>query len=221
MSPRLLSTNASDKPLYAALGLPEDATPEQIHAAFLNISRAHHPDVQGDPDIFQKARRAHEILMDPIKRKIYDETGLDADNDERMVRALGLIRNIVAGILNDGNVDIDIPARLKEQLDAEVNGVQVLIRSTEAKASDITKIAKNIEKRWRGSPQVKSAVLAMLDGNLKRVEAERLPLNETLEAVRLAVKLMNGAHYESDAEVYWHGQYPVVEVKFGQYPWNR
>ena len=218
---KLISTNASDKPLYAALGLPEDATSEQIHAAFLNISKAHHPDVQGDAEIFAKARRAHEILMDPIKRRVYDETGLDADNDERMVRALGLIRNIVAGILNDGNVDIDIPARLKEQLDAEVNGVQVLIRSTEAKAADIDKITRNIEKRWRGSPQVKNTLLAMLDGNRKRTEAERLPLNETLEVVRLAIKLMNGARYENDAEVYWHGQYPVVEIKLGPYPWTR
>lgn len=61
----------------------------------------------------------------------------------------------------------------------------------------------------------------MLDGNRKRTEAERLPLDETLEVVRLAMKLMNGARYESDAEVYWHGQYPVVEVKIGQYPWSR
>lgn len=219
---KLLSTQASDKPLYAALGLPADATPEQIHASFLNISRAHHPDMpQGDADIFQKARRAHEILMDPIKRRIYDETGLDANNDERMVRALGLIRNIVAGILNDGNVDIDITARLNAQLGAEINGVQAMIRSTEVKASDIDKISKNIEKRWRGSPQVKNALLAMLDGNRKRSEAERLPLDETLEVVRLAVKLMNGARYESDAEVYWHRQYPVVELRIGQYPWTK
>lgn len=218
----LLSTNASDRPLYAALGLPADATPEQIHAAFLNISRTHHPDIpQSNADIFHKARHAHEILMDPIKRRVYDETGLDADNDERIVRALGLIRNIVAGILNDGNVDIDIPARLNEQLEAEVNGVQVLIRSTEARASDINKISKNIEKRWRGSPQVKNALLAMLDGNGKRTEAERVPLDETLEVVRLAIKLMNGARYESDAKVYWHEQYPVVGLKIGQYPWSR
>ena len=195
---RLISTSASEKPLYAALGLPVDATPEQIHAAFLNISRAHHPDMQGDAEIFARAKHAHEILIDPVKRRIYDETGLDPEHDQKMVNAIGLIRNIVAGILNDGKVDIDIVERIRAQIWTETGGIETQIRNNQAKADRIGKMRANIEKRWKGSPQIKSNLLMMLDGQLRLAEAERLPLQGALETVNLATKLIENARYESD-----------------------
>ncbi len=215
---RLLSTSASDSPLYAALGLPSTATAEEIHAAFLNISRAHHPDVDGDADLFQKAKHAHDILMDPVKRRVYDETGLDPDNDQKMVHAIGLIRNIVAGILNDGKVDIDIVARLQQQMAAELSGLHQQAQSVKAKAERIGKMAANIEKRWSGSPHIKSNLLLMLESQNKVADAERVPLDGAMETVRLAQKLIENARYETDAAdtIYWHGQSPFVVMDINQ-----
>lgn len=218
---RFLSTSASEKPLYAALGLPVDATPEQIHAAFLNISRAHHPDINGDASgLFAKAKHAHEILIDPIKRRIYDETGLDPEHDQKMVHAIGLIRNIVAGILNDGKVDIDIVERIRAQMWTETAGIETQIRNNQAKVDRIGKMHANIEKRWKGSPQIKANLLTMLNGQLKLAEAERLPLDGALETVNLATKLIENATYEADAKVYWHGQAPFVEFNLNMKPWG-
>lgn len=214
----LLSTNASNKPLYHALGLPETATPEDIHAAFLNISRTHHPDVNGDAEIFSKAKYAHDILMDPAQRKIYDETGLDPKSDQQIIHAFGLIRNIVAGILNDGKVDINIVERLRAQMSVEINGIEAQIRSVEAKAERIRKMSANIEKRWSGSPQIKSNLLMMMEGHIKLAESERVPLDGALQVVNLALKLIDDACYENVAEtVYWHGQMPFVEMKTGKW----
>ena len=218
---RFLSTSASEKPLYAALGLPADATPEQIHAAFLNISRAHHPDVQGDAEIFARAKHAHEILIDPIKRRVYDETGLDPEHDQKMVHAIGLIRNIVAGILNDGKVDIDIVERIRARVWTETSDIETQIRANQAKADRIGKMRANIERRWKGSPQIKSNLLMMLDGQLRLAEAERLPLDGALETVNLAKKLIEDARYESDAKadsVYRHGQMPFVAFRLDTKP---
>ena len=215
----LLSTTASDKPLYAALGLPEDATPEEIHAAFLNISKAHHPDVNGDADIFHKAKHAHGILLDPAKRKIYDETGLDPEHDQKMVHAFGLIRNIVAGILNDGKIDIDIVSRLREQMYAEVNGIEMQIGTNKATVERIRKMRANIEKRWRGSEQIKVNILVMLDGNAKVTDTERVPLDAALETVKLALKLIQNATYESD--IASATIFAPTWATLGQYPWQR
>lgn len=159
--------------------------------------------------------------MNPVKRRVYDETDLDADNDERMVRALGLIRNIVAGILNDGNVDINIPERLREQMRAEASGVEKMIRQSSASAERIEKMHGTITRRWQGSLQVKNTLLAMLERNLKVARTELPPLEETLGVVRLASKLIEDARYEASAENYWNNQYPVVELRIGQYPWSR
>lgn len=207
---RLLSTNASQKPLYAALGLPDTATSEQIHQAFLNISRAHHPDVRGDVDIFARAKHAHDILMDPAKRKIYDETGLDPDSDEKMVQAFGLIRNIVAGILNDGKVDIDIVDRLRRQMENELSAIGTQIRNIEIKIERAEKMSKNINKRWQGSSQIKANLVTMMDGQIQLAKTERIPLDHAMEVVNLALKLIENVRYESEVSD------TVIFSNFGQ-----
>lgn len=44
------------------LGVPSDATPEQIKAAFRKLARQHHPDIGGDPEKFKQVADAHEYL---------------------------------------------------------------------------------------------------------------------------------------------------------------
>lgn len=61
---------------YSVLGVPRDATTQDIKRAFRRIARECHPDVAGDdPEKvarFQDARIAYEILMDPVTRARYD-----------------------------------------------------------------------------------------------------------------------------------------------------
>lgn len=64
---------------YSLLGIPKDATSQDIKRAFRKIARECHPDVAGeDPEkviAFQKARTAYEVLMDPVSRARYDRRG--------------------------------------------------------------------------------------------------------------------------------------------------
>lgn len=61
---------------YALLGVPRDATTQDIKRAFRKIARECHPDVAGEDPVavakFQDARVAYEILMDPVTRARYD-----------------------------------------------------------------------------------------------------------------------------------------------------
>jgi len=62
---------------YATLGVSEDATTDQIKAAFRKLAFDHHPDAQGseasDSKVtFQKILAAYEVLRDPAKRAEYD-----------------------------------------------------------------------------------------------------------------------------------------------------
>jgi hypothetical protein len=57
---------------YRDLGVPGDATDEEIRAAFRKLSRKIHPDVNSSPDAtarFRIIREAFEFLSDPDKRK--------------------------------------------------------------------------------------------------------------------------------------------------------
>lgn len=61
---------------YQALGVPPDAGPAQIRAAYLRLMRANHPDHRpGDPTAASTARRANvawDVLGDPSRRGAYD-----------------------------------------------------------------------------------------------------------------------------------------------------
>jgi molecular chaperone DnaJ len=64
--------------LYAILGVPRDASPEEIKRAYRTLAREHHPDVNVDPGADQRFKEiagAYEILSDPQKRQRYDTFG--------------------------------------------------------------------------------------------------------------------------------------------------
>jgi len=65
--------------LYALLGLAPGATPADIKRAFRRLSRRYHPDINpGDraaEALFRKISEAYETLVDPDRRRTYDEGG--------------------------------------------------------------------------------------------------------------------------------------------------
>jgi curved DNA-binding protein len=63
---------------YEALGVPRDASEEDIRRAYRKLARQHHPDVSKEPDAedrFKEISEAYEVLRDPEKRERYDRLG--------------------------------------------------------------------------------------------------------------------------------------------------
>lgn len=57
---------------YKTLGVPRDASQEDIKKAFRKLAMTHHPDKGGDPAEFQKINEAYNTLSDTNKRFEYD-----------------------------------------------------------------------------------------------------------------------------------------------------
>ena len=63
---------------YEVLGVPRDATPEQIKRAYRKQAMRVHPDVTDDPDAeekFKAVNEAYEVLSDPQKKAVFDRGG--------------------------------------------------------------------------------------------------------------------------------------------------
>ena len=61
--------------MYEVLGVPQNATTDDIKKAYRKLAREHHPDKGGDPEKFKKVQEAYEVLSDPEKRQNFDRFG--------------------------------------------------------------------------------------------------------------------------------------------------
>jgi curved DNA-binding protein CbpA len=75
-----VSTGGGADP-YEVLGVPADATPDELRRAYLSLARRHHPDAQGtsDPAVLARAERrmqevneAWSVLGDPARKAVLD-----------------------------------------------------------------------------------------------------------------------------------------------------
>jgi curved DNA-binding protein len=71
---------ASDRDFYEILGVPRDASQDEIQRAYRKLARAYHPDVNHDPaaeNRFKDISEAYNVLSDPQTRRRYDAFGPD------------------------------------------------------------------------------------------------------------------------------------------------
>src|SRR5256886_17526796 len=66
------------KDYYKSLGVPKNASTDDVKKAYRKLARQYHPDVNKKPDAekkFKEINEANEVLSDPDKRKRYDTVG--------------------------------------------------------------------------------------------------------------------------------------------------
>jgi molecular chaperone DnaJ len=76
---------ASERDLYAVLGVGRDASDAEIKRAFRRLAQKWHPDVNQEPGAdlrFKEINQAYQVLADPQRRQAYDMFGTVGDTGD-------------------------------------------------------------------------------------------------------------------------------------------
>jgi curved DNA-binding protein len=71
---------ADGEDFYQILGVPRNASQDEIQRAYRQLARTYHPDINHDPgaeDRFKEVSEAYDVLSDPQTRRRYDAFGRD------------------------------------------------------------------------------------------------------------------------------------------------
>ena len=97
------------KDYYKTLGVPRNASQDDIKKAFRKLARQYHPDVakekKGAEEKFKEINEAYEVLGDPQNRSKYDDLGPDGEQAARFQGATGRRGRGRSGPGGDENVE--------------------------------------------------------------------------------------------------------------------
>lgn len=87
---------------YATLGIERDADDNAVKTAYRKAAKGMHPDSGGDGDQFARLQACYDLLRDPVRRKVFDDTGFDPQlADPRDLKGLMLLEPLVNDVILD------------------------------------------------------------------------------------------------------------------------
>lgn len=123
---------APSKSPYEVLGVPPQASKDDIKRAYKKLAVLHHPDKGGDSETFKDISRAYEILSDDDKRASYDRFG-DADEHQHQHQSSSMANNIFEHMFGNAMFNqsrADVMHRLNITLAEAYTGVTKNMRIT-------------------------------------------------------------------------------------------
>jgi curved DNA-binding protein CbpA len=175
---------------YETLGVPPDASPEDIKRAFRRKASQHHPDREGgDAQKMAAVNRAWLVLQDPDKRKRYDETGEDADEPPVEAQARDLLASMFAAVIDKAE---DSFAKLVGQLlDHERREVQQKRAAAEKNRTRLERRRKKIKVK-----EGENIVHHLIDAKLAEIERGIAAGEKVLQVIAAATCMLEA--YEDE-----------------------
>jgi curved DNA-binding protein CbpA len=175
---------------YQILGVVAGASDEQIKAAYRQRAKGMHPDAGGDPDAFMRMQRACDLLLDPLRRKVFDATGYDPEfADPTDLQGALIIETLVNDVVLDERQagTFDPLARMRAKL-------ALHIREMEGHRSRI----RGHMERLRRRPET-DVLGFMLKARIEAISRSIAETKKKIEATERAHELLQAYSYAVDA----------------------
>jgi curved DNA-binding protein CbpA len=136
---------------YTILEISPQASDEEIKKKFRVLAQQYHPDKGGDTEKFKEINLAYSVLSDPIRRKLYDETGIYKNEPNLKDQALNDICSRLAHFLWKMNVDMeDLIHLLKSDIQNEKNQLNQKISTTQQTIANFKRAVNKIRRKKEG-----------------------------------------------------------------------
>lgn len=116
---------------YKLLGVPKNASRQQIKRAYRRLSKMYHPDAGGnDSAMFIRLNEAYETLMDENKRFLYDTIGFSKEELDEAARMM--VHFVIQGVLKGKRYGSELEIHVIGICAEHKKEIQVLIEQLES-----------------------------------------------------------------------------------------
>lgn len=182
---------------YQMLGIDRDAQEPAVKAAYRSKAKTAHPDQGGDPGEFERLQAAYDLLKDPVRRKVYDDTGYDPQlADPKDLKGVMMLETLINDVILDerdpGSFDPLAAMRRKLSDDILKNRFHILELERHR-----TRIRQHVDRLGR---KPETDVLGSMLRARSQAIAEAIKNTENqIEAIEKAYSLLEGYSYELEA----------------------
>lgn len=184
---------------YKTLGVPRDADGAAIKSAYRARAKSAHPDSGGDVEAFARLTTSYELLLDPVRRKIYDDTGYDPQlTDAKDLEGLLLLDGLVNEVILDERPpgSFDPVSAMRRKLTDRIVNARFHILELERHRGRIRNHMDRMGKR----PE--SDVLGrMLTARCEAIADAMTRAETEIKVIEQAYSMLEGYSYELEVEL--------------------
>lgn len=181
---------------YDILGVGRDADDAAIRAAFRRLAKESHPDSGGDAEAFVLCQKAQDLLLDPLRRKVFDATGYDPElADSRDIQGLMLIEKLVNDIVLDEREPgtFDPLEKMRATLQNDIRKARFHMREMEGHGA---RVSRHLSRLGRGPG---TDVLGyMLRARIEAIAKAVQEAAKQIEATERALEMLAAYRYDMD-----------------------
>jgi curved DNA-binding protein CbpA len=191
--------------LYNTLDIERNATQKEVKAAYRKKSKEHHPDKSfshhykgGNGEAFIPIAKAYLILSDPIKRKRYDETGIEADISSSEKAANGVLQKLFSELIQKVGVEkilsFDVVGAMDRSLAAGLEKLHEEKKGCLSKKKAFEKILKRIKHKDRHNN-----LSLVIIGQIEEEQKQLCNILQNMETAKIAIKMLTDYGFKFDA----------------------
>lgn len=190
---------------YTILGVSKTATEEEIKTAYHKKAKETHPDVNDGEETpeFIKYTFAYKMLIDPERRKEYDETGQWEEDheptiDDQAVAVLAVMVNRSVATVGEGIMSTDFVAFLRKSLKVDITNFKRNVYQVKT-TLNIYRTLKKRTKVIKEDPQ--NVLYALLDREINTYTEALKNLFKNIEIRQRSVELLQNYSWDYGRDI--------------------